>query len=155
VDVEGTVTPDGIGLWMVGARYRNALGDGPWGWEAGAWFHRTDAVLFVYEDARTDADLVGFSINGLRLGGAVTASLEFADLRFEVAETLAPLPADTFAGLFADLPLPVELAGLPLFASAGVTLDVRHTSSKVEGSKAWMRDTQGAVVLAVGWGHPR
>jgi len=155
VDIAGDVTPDGVGLWMVGARYRDALGGGPWGWTAGAWFHRTDAVLFVYDEGRTDADLSGFSINGLRLGGGMTWSPGFGDLRFEIAETLAPLPADTFAGLFADIPLPVEVAGFPLFASAAATFDVRHTSGKVEDTRGWMRDIQGAVLLEVGWGHRR
>jgi hypothetical protein len=133
----------------LGARYRMEL-DGLFA-EAGASLHKTNVAAFRYVSSQTDAELVNFDVVGARISGGVAKSLGPIELRVELAETFAPKPVNTFAGLSGETLLSgVSLGGMPLLLHGSYGFDMRHMDVTLDGVSTNILDLSHVFQVGAG-----
>lgn len=136
---------------VAGLRYRYALSDGLYAW-GGGWFQAVDLLAFQYIDiTRMGASSVDHMMMGGRVGGGLQVEKSAVNLRFELAETFAPLPALSHFGFTLDGTV-VELGSARVIGTGSVEAEYLHTRFDVEGTEERVRVRGPQVLISAGAG---
>lgn len=155
--VEPTPFIDVVQPLTLGLRYRQPLSTPGMHWFVGGWGQLTDVTILRYaDDARTNAELLNKQVLGLRVGGGLQIENDTANVRLELAETLAPTrgkipwPVMTSAGVMVDLAVLPDNKLLCL----GVDYDFQHMRFEVgEGEEIealTVRSHQATALVGIG-----
>jgi hypothetical protein len=128
-----------------GARYRGSFGPEGMYWYGLGQVHRLSSPVFTFTDpAHLEVEVKGVGKAGLRLGGGLGFEGEKLYTEFELAETFAALPSDSYVGL--ELGYAVKDN---LLARLGLSADFRHVRADVDGAEVDIRDQEHAVQLGL------
>jgi hypothetical protein len=130
LDVAGQKVADSVLSAMVGVRGGfdiTGVITGEWG----VWFHHSDVVAFAYEAGanRSNAIKQDSAFDGVRIGAAAVADLDFVVARLGVYETFGIAPVNTMIEVAGDVPifeLGPEDNGYPVVLRLSYTADLRH-----------------------------
>jgi hypothetical protein len=111
--------------------------------EWGIWYHHSDVVAFAYEAGanRASASKQDSAFDGVRIGGAAVADLDFMVARLGVYETFGIAPINTMVEVAGDVPvfeLGPEDNGYPVVLRLSYAADIRHIG-----------DSAGDVTLSI------
>ncbi len=112
---------------MAGLRFRGEVAPGMAGY-AGLWAHALDVPIFRYAEDNTPPLLLSKAVYGGRLGGGFSMETDLLLIRMEVAETFAPYPVNSHAGLGIDIFVAPEIGS---FVHIGAEVDQQHMTFRV------------------------
>ena len=135
---------------MAGLRYRHEVAPGMMAY-AGAWGAVLDVPIFRYAEDNTPPLLLTKRLVGGRLGVGFIMETNFILVRAELAETFAPYPVDTHAGVGIDILVVPEIGS---FIHVGAEVDQHHMTFRVgDGALAdelQVRGRQATVLVGFG-----
>jgi hypothetical protein len=118
---------DAVTPAMAGLRFRGELAPGMLGY-AGAWGHVMDVPIFRYAENNTAPLLLSRRVIGGRVGAGFMMETDMVLVRMELAETFAPYPVNTHAGLGIDIYVAPEIGS---FVHIGAEVDQQHMTFRV------------------------
>ena len=150
LEVGNTGYSDVVYPAMAGLRFRTEIAPGLMGY-GGAWGHVTDVPIFRYAEDNTPPLLLNKRIIGARLGGGLMMETDMMMVRLELAETFAPFPVNTHAGLGLDVYVAPETG---TFVHIGAEVDQSHMTFRVGdgilSDELTVRSRQATVLVGVG-----
>ena len=150
LEVGNTGYSDVVYPAMAGLRFRTEVAPGLMGY-GGAWAHVTDVPIFRYAEDNTPPLLLTKRIIGARVGGGLMMETDIMMVRLELAETFAPYPVNTHAGLGLDVYVVPDTG---TFVHVGAEVDQSHMTFRVGdgilSDELTLRSRQATVLVGVG-----